>query len=147
MLQSPFKSDGKLATKNVTQNVASENGKKNSSHCTYLDSQRRVQCSMKPGHGGKSSSEDGSWFAWLQRPVRRERARAQQKRPNQQLGQRTTGEMAPLKSPPNFHLLLQKKPEAFPQNRFKYLYLVLFELPDQDITSLATIKDGDPNPL
>lgn len=28
MLQSPFKSDGKLATKNVTQNVASEMARK-----------------------------------------------------------------------------------------------------------------------
>lgn len=58
----------KLATKNVTQNVAFENGKKNSSRWTYLDSQRRVQCSTKSRHRGKSSTEDRGGFAWLQRP-------------------------------------------------------------------------------
>ena len=127
-LQNPFESNEKLATKNVIQNVAFEACKKNSSHWTYLDSQRQVQCSLKSGHTGKASSEDGGlWATPKARPERQ--STIQQIGPRQQVEQKKRGGNSTPKanppSPPNFHPLFQEKPEVFPQNRSKSINSLL----------------------
>lgn len=138
--------------------MAFEKEKKNSS---FGFSKKSFYIRWSKGKKYKCDGKDGDKIAWLLMPGPGDMARTQQKEAQSskwrgkergERGRETVAGKSIMPPPPplsNLHLNLHGKPEVFLQKRFKFIILLLWEPPNQEITSSTMKISGReiPNPL